>query len=279
MHDRIEDLASDNIKVYGISYDSQSSLKAFADQYGVEYDLLSDVDSEVIKKFGILNTLITPEDTESNRQTGKSFYGLPFPGVYVTDESGVVTEKFFYRHYATRASAGSIMDSALGEVLMPKEAPHESLRNDQVKITAFLADESLKFEYRSLLYVRLELEKGLHVYGGDLPKGFFATTVSVDETKGLRVGSPSYPATSPKTFEALDVTLNVYEGVVDIAVPVSLTAEVMNWIIREKPKFMEIPVKVDYQACSDSVCYTTKTVNLTVRVPVTSLLMPGASRQ
>jgi hypothetical protein len=265
--------------VYGISYDAQSSLEEFVDKYELGYDLLSDIDSEVIKKFGILNTLITQEDKEMNRQTGMGFYGLPFPGVYVTDESGVVTEKFFYRHYATRASAGSIMDSALGEILMPKDAPHESLSNDQIKITAFLADESLKFEYRSLLHVRLELGEGLHVYGGRLPEGYFGTTVSVDKTKGLRVDEATYPETTPMAFDALDVTLNVYAGVVDISVPVSLTAEVMNWIIRDKPEFMEIPVKVNYQACSDTVCYMPKTESLMVRVPVSALLMPGANRQ
>ncbi len=263
----MEDLASDNVKVYGISYDPQSSLTDFVDQYDLSYDLLSDVDSEVIKKFGILNTLIAPEDSER-------MYGLPFPGVYVTDESGVVTEKFFYRHYASRASAGSIVDSALGDVLMPKEAPNESLRNDQVEITAFLADESLKFEVRSVLYVRLELEEGLHVYSGDLPKGYVATTVSIDETPGLRVGTLSYPATRPKTFEALGVTLDVYEGVVEIAVPVSLTAEVMNWTLPDKPEVMEIPVRVDYQACSETVCYRPKTETLTVSAPVSPLSMP-----
>ncbi|MFP6596328.1 MAG: protein-disulfide reductase DsbD domain-containing protein [Candidatus Hydrogenedentota bacterium] len=161
---------------------------------------------------------------------------------------------------------------------MPKESPRESLSNDQIKITAFLVDESLKFEYRSVINVRLELAEGLHVYGGDLPDGFVATTVSVDETKGLRIADPKYPETVPIEFEALDVTLDVYEGVVDIGIPVSLTAEVMNWIIRDKPEFMEIPVKVHYQACSGTVCHLPKTESLTVRVPVSQLLMPGARR-
>lgn len=275
----MDGLAKDNIKVYGISYDPQSSLKKFTDQFELGYDLLSDIDSEVIKKFGILNTLVKEDDPEKHPQTGRGFYGMPFPGVYVTDEAGVVTEKFFFRHYAARASAGSIMNSALGRVLMPKESPRESMRNDQVKITAFLADETLKFEYRSLIYVRLELAKGLHVYGGALPDGFFGTTVSIAETKGLRVGEAAYPETTSMRFDALDATLNVYDGVVNIAIPVSLTAEVMNWIIRDKPEFMEIPVKVNYQACSDSVCYTPKTESLTVRVPVSQLLMPGARRR
>ncbi|MFP6583140.1 MAG: protein-disulfide reductase DsbD domain-containing protein [Candidatus Hydrogenedentota bacterium] len=171
------------------------------------------------------------------------------------------------------------MNSALGEVLMPKSSPRESLSTDQIKITAFLADESLKFEYRSNLYVRLELEEGLHVYGGDLPDGFIGTTVNVDETKGLRIAAPSYPITTPMKFDALDATLNVYEGVVDIAIPVSLTAEVMNWIIRDKPEFMEIPVTVNYQVCSDTVCYLPETKTMNVKVPVSSLIMPGAKKQ
>lgn len=276
MQHSIEELGAKNIRVYGISYDPQSSLKEFAGQHGVTYDLLSDIDSAVIKKFGILNTLVSRDDTEQHPQTQRGFYGMPFPGVYVTDESGVVTEKFFYRHYATRASAGSIMNSALGKVLMPKAAPQTDFSDDHVKITAFLADKSLKFEYRSVLYVRFELAKGLHIYGDPLPDGFVSTTVSIDETKGLRVGALRYPETKPLVFDALDVTLNVYEGVVDVAIPVSLTAEVMNWTIRDKPESIEISLSVRYQACSDTVCYPPKTEKLLVTVPVSQLLMPGA---
>ncbi len=277
MHDNIERLAADNIRVYGISYDPQSSLKEFADQYGVTYDLLSDIDSAVIRKFGILNTLVASDDSQKHPQTQRGFYGIPFPGVYVTDESGVVTEKFFYRHYAARASAGAIMNSSLGKVLLPKEAPQMDFSDDHVKITAFLADESLKFEYRSTLYVRFELAKGLHIYGDPLPSGFVSTTVTVDETKGLRTGSPRYPKTKPVVFDALDVTLNVFEGIVDVAIPVSLTAEVMNWTLRDKPESIEIPISIRYQACSDTVCYPPKTEKLSVTVPISQLLMPGAT--
>ena len=55
------------------------------------YDLLSDADSAVIREFGILNMLISPDDPE--QAAGRSFYGVPFPGVYETDENGVVTER------------------------------------------------------------------------------------------------------------------------------------------------------------------------------------------
>ena len=197
-----------------MSYDSEEQLRTFADGHDVTYDLLSDPDSAVIRKFGILNTLISPNDPEQGAE--RSFYGIPFPGVYVTDEAGVVTEKFFHRYYGTRDSGGAIRDSALGEILARHEVPTAELSTDQVKVSAFLSDSSLKFETQSTIYVRFELEEGLHIYGRPLPDGYIASEVTIPDTPGLRIGDAVYPATSPRAFPELGVTLNVYEGAVDV---------------------------------------------------------------
>ena len=134
------------------------------------YDLLSDVDSAVIREFGILNTLVSPDDPE--QAAGRSFHGVPFPGVYVTDEHGVVTEKFFHRHYATRESAGSIRDSALGEILARHEVPAVELGTDQVRISAFLSDTSLKFETQSTNLRAVRARRGpAHVWPAAAPTG------------------------------------------------------------------------------------------------------------
>lgn len=77
--------------------------------------------------------------------------------------------KFFHRHYATRESAGAIRDSALGEILARHAAPAVELGTDQVRISVFVSDASLKFETQSTVYVRFELEDGLHMYGRPLP--------------------------------------------------------------------------------------------------------------
>ena len=257
-----------------MSYDSQEQLLAFADQYDVTYDLLSDADSAVIREFGILNTLISPDDPE--QAAGRSFYGVPFPGVYVTDENGVVTEKFFHRHYATRESAGAIRDSALGEILARHEAPAVELGTNQVQVSAFVSDASLKFETQSTVYVRFELEDGLHMYGRPLPDGYIASEATIPDTTGLRVGAARYPATHPREFPELKVTLNVYEGVVDVAIPVTPNAELFNPAGRDQPEELEIPVSVMFQVCSETVCYTPRTETLSLVVPVQPLLRPGA---
>ena len=256
-----------------MSYDSPEQLQTFANEYDVTYNLLSDDDSAVIREFGILNTLISPDDSE--QAAGRSFYGIPFPGVYVTDENGVVTEKFFHRHYATRESAGSIRDSALGEILARHEVPTAELGTDRVKISTFLSDASMKFETQSMIHVRFQLKDGFHIYGRPLPDGFIASEVTIPDTPGLRVGAAKYPATRQKDFPKLGVTLSVYEGLVDVAIPVTPNAELLNWTKPDKPEAIEVPLSVLLQVCSETVCYPPRTEGLSLVVPIEPLVMPG----
>ena len=46
-------------------------LAGFAGEYGIEYPLLADEGSKVIEQFGILNTLVLPDEP---------VYGIPYPG-------------------------------------------------------------------------------------------------------------------------------------------------------------------------------------------------------
>jgi len=57
------------IKLYAISYDDRKALAAFADS-GIDYPLLSDGDSAVIRRYGILNTEIRPGDLPARSLSG-----------------------------------------------------------------------------------------------------------------------------------------------------------------------------------------------------------------
>ena len=240
------------------------------------YDLLSDVDSAVIREFGILNTLISPDDPEQG--AGRSYYGLPFPGVYVTDEQGVVSDKFFHRYYGTRESAGAIRDSAIGDILARHETPAAELGTDQVKISAFLSDGSMGFEIQSTLYVRFELNEGLHMYGRPLPDGYIASEVTIPDTPGLRVGPAEYPPTQSKEFPQLGVTLNVYEGVVDVAIPITPNVDVYHRSNPDRPDVVDVPVSILFQVCSETICYTPRTEELSLELPFEPLLRSGQPR-
>ena len=251
--------------MYGISYDSVNDLKIFSDDYSIGYDLLSDTDSAVIKQVGILNTLI--EDTSSQ------IYGVPFPGVYVLDEEGRVIEKFFNRSFATRSSAGNILNAALGEVYLAEDVPAVEFINEQIEFTAFLADSELQLEVQSTLYVRFQVADGLHIYAEPLPRGFIPTTVSVAEDAGLTVGEPIYPPTEIMAFPVLGVELPVYGGVVDVAIPIRANAAIMEGYSGNHPDTVSLALDVNYQVCSDSFCYLPKTERLNLDIPLGGLNM------
>lgn len=264
----LSQLKQANLQIYGVSYDSEETLKSFSDQYGITFDLLSDSESETIKRFGILNTLVTEEDVIPD---GGSYYGIPFPGVYIVNPEGEIIEKFFNRSYSTRQSAGTILNSALGEVLKPEQGPSEEFESEQISFSAFLADPELKLEVVSTLYVRFELAPGFHIYAEPLPEGFFPTTVSIEPVDGLTLGEPAYPPTKIKNFEALEVQLPIYEGVVDVSVPITANAKILNWTLRDKPESIDVNVTINYQTCSESICYLPKSETVTMTIPLGAL--------
>ena len=177
---------------------------------------------------------------------------------------------------ASRPAA--IRDSALGEILARHEVPAVELGTDQVRISAFLSDTSLKFETRSTIYVRFELEEGLHMYGRPLPDGYIASEATIPDTPGLRVGAARYPPTHPREFPELGVTLNVYEGVVDVAIPATPNSELFNPGGQDQPEELIVPVSVLFQVCSETICYTPRTETVSLTLPVAPLLRPGAPR-
>ena len=217
----------------------------------------------MITQFGILNTLIEPDGP-----LAEQFYGLPFPGTYVVDGKGVVTEKFFNKHYATRTSAGTILDSALGRALRHEEAPAAAHGSPRVGFSAFLSDPQLTLEVASTLNVRIEMEEGYHVYAEPLPDDYYPTTVRLEPVGGLEIGEAVYPPTTPMRFDALDVTLNVYEGSADIAIPVTALAE----LVQAGGETVDLDVVVDYQVCSDTVCYLPEEARLSLSAPISGLL-------
>ena len=239
------------IKLFAISYDSVEALGAFAGHYGIEYPILSDVDSKVIREFGILNTLVLPEETE--------YYGIPYPGSYLVGTDGNVTAKFFNQQYQTRETAPAMMHAGFGLPIDPSHLSHgEVSGGDGVQIRAELMTKTLHPRQRSLIYVTLELAEGIHVYGEPITDGFLPTTIQATGTEGLTFGEPQFPDTKPFTIEEIDEQFNAYDGNVEIVIPVTSA-------IREVGT-AEINLKVSFQACTDAMCYIPRTETISLEL-------------
>ena len=130
---RLPDFQAAGIKVFAVTYDPQDGLAEFAETYGITYDLLSDADSAVIRRFGILNTLIDPAEPDA-----AAFYGIPYPGTYFADESGAVLKKYFNRHLASRDAPERLLDGAGAPVGLSGDAPQVAHQDDDVRVSVFL---------------------------------------------------------------------------------------------------------------------------------------------
>lgn len=254
--------------LYAISYDSVEQLRNFADKYHITYPLLADVGSLVIKRYGILNTLISPDEP------GQRWYGIPFPGTYVTNESGMVVRKYFNQHHAIRESGETLRDQLLGQVSDDAAATGVTLSEDDIEVTAFLREPNLKLEIASTIYCRIKLPPGLHIYADPVPNGFVATHVEIAPTRGLRVGTPIYPPSEPYELESLGTRFNVFTGVVDIGIPVALSSELVKLGHTREVDSLPIEMKIKYQACNDTTCLRPRAMQIRFDAPVGDVIVP-----
>jgi hypothetical protein len=253
LRDAFAKFETNDIKLYAVSYDDRETLAQFADKQAIPYPLLSDVDSSVIKQYGILNTEISPDDF--------MLWGIPYPGVYVCDEAGRVTAKFFHDTYKKRDSAELLVDAALGKIVIDDDTPHVDGGNDEIKITAAIhgGKGTIRQGIVRKLVVRFELAAGLHIYGEPVPEGMVATSISVSGPPGLVVEAPILPTTETLHLKALGVDLEVWSGCVDLVVPFYATGELASETRPLDSDEIEIQVQVRYQACNNNECLLPKT--------------------
>jgi len=80
LQERLDDLEAAGATLFGISADSSFSLGAFAEEYDLTFDLVSDMAGDAIGAYGLSMDL--PE---------LGLYGVANRAVYVLDEDGTVT--------------------------------------------------------------------------------------------------------------------------------------------------------------------------------------------
>ncbi|MFT7599161.1 MAG: peroxiredoxin [Acidimicrobiales bacterium] len=271
LQEALPKFAEANIKVYAISYDEVGAQADFADNHGTTFELLADVGSKVIRQFGILNTSVSEHEVP--------YYGIPFPGTYLVDESGVVTAKFFHRGLAQRSSAEAVLDAASGTILLQPDDPTVGLSDDsgiEFSLSYHGGGGVIRGGAMRELVVRATLPDGLHLYDDPVPEGMVATAITMAGPNGLR----SLPLKKPPT-ETLNLPgigeLRVWTGQVDFVLPVWATDDIASLLRNDHPDRVTIEVEISYQACTDTDCLLPRTERLTLDVPVGDFTAPTAA--
>jgi len=230
---------------------------------------LSDVESKVIRQYGILNTEVSRDDA--------MLWGIPFPGVYVCDEEGKVISKFFHDTYKKRDSAESLIDAALGKIVLDDEAPSAGGGDADIKITVAIhgGKGSIRQGILRKLVVRFDLAQGLHIYDEPVPAGMVATEVTVSGPPGFTVLDPVLPPTESLYLDSMDVDLRVWSGTVDIVVPFYAKGELVSEVRPLDSDDIDIHVTVRYQACTDNECLLPKTDTYSLTLPMDVIDVPA----
>lgn len=86
-----------------MTYDSVATLKEAEEEYETTFPMLYDEDSAHIKAMGILNMQYEP---------GNRAYGIPYPGIFVLDNKGVIRAKLAEEDYRIRPDFSLVLEAA-----------------------------------------------------------------------------------------------------------------------------------------------------------------------
>jgi hypothetical protein len=237
-------------------------LADFAARHGIEYPLLSDVGSKVIRELGLFNEHVYEHHAAYGIPQQERHWGVPYPGVFLLDEQGCVVQKRFQQSYRERETGVAVLEHGFG-VDSTLHGTEVRGRAEGVEVRAYLDAETYRFFQRLWLTVEVHIEPGLHVYGQPIPEGFLPLSIDVAPVAGLVVGTPAFPTPHPYAIEGLDDELFVYEGKVVVSLPLTFTHEGDDQTLH---------VTIRCQACSDAECLWPSTITLELPVRAADLV-------
>ena len=261
------ELSENGYSLFAISNDPVKILKDFASKYGITFPLLSDEDSKVIKSFGIMNQLISPDEGKS-----MNWYGIAYPGTYYLDSEGVVADKDFHQHHARRASGSSVLARALGNEIETNSDTAQSILSDGVSIKVGISEPALRLEMISQLIVDIDIPEGMHAYAAGAPEAFTPISLKV-EGEGIRLGETQWPASTDLHMPELDLTAPTYFDKVRVIVPITVTSEKIR-LGHEIADSLQFSVTASFQLCNETACDLPQQATVAMSVPLKRLVEP-----
>ena len=133
---------------------------------------------------------------------------------------------------------------------------------DVVTVRPIAPTAGIKASSKSTLTLELKIREPFHINANPASEDYLIPTVAeVKAAPGLKVGTPIYPKPVLKKFGFYEGMLKVYEGTVQIKVPLETNGTF-------KPTALEGTLK--YQACNDQACLAPKTLNWKLKLEGTA---------
>ncbi len=252
LQSRLDEIEGRGLGLVSILYDSPETIKAFTDARGIEFPVLSDEGSEVIRRYDLLNRETDP----SSR-----FSGIPYPGTFILDSAGRVTDRFFEQRYQERFTVSSLL-TRIADPVTGADRDATLIETDHLEALSYASDSVVAPGNRFSLLLDVTPKAEMHVYApGD--HSYQVIRLRLDAPEFVQAHDTSYPASESYRFEPLDETVQVYAEpfriVQEITIPMSREIAALA---DESDARLTIEGTLEYQACDDEICY------LPVEVPV-----------
>jgi len=249
-------IRSAGLGLAAISYDSPAVLKNFAERKSIRFPLLSDPDSKIIRRFGILNT---------QPRIGSTSYGIPYPGIYVLDAKGIVTAKYFEDNYKERDTAAVILMKQFG--LQPEE-PRVSIDAKHLQLVTSTSDHEPAVGQQVALILDVKLGNRVHVYAPGV-KGYIPIDWEIAWSAGIKAGPAQYPVSKILRLKVIQESVPVYEGEFRLIRDVTIGSDQAVRPLLDAQSDLTISGTFRYQACDDQECFLPESIPIhwTIHVP------------
>jgi peroxiredoxin len=248
------------IGLVGVSYDSPEILKFFTERYSITYPLLADPKSEIIERYGVLNTTATGFTK-----------GMSYPGFIYVSPDGRIQETFFEEDYHTRYTGNSVLAKIFPELATAaaKDVPAPHL---QLKLTQ--TDEIVSPGNRVTLIAELLLPKDLHVYAPGV-QGYKPVVLELDSNPQAVLHPVIYPESKVLLLPAIHEKVPVFEDKFRITQDVTVSFDKdFSQAVAAGPASgtpLALNGKLQYQACDSKICYPPTSVPVSWQLNVVPL--------
>ena len=285
---RVNDLRAKGLGLAVISYDPPEILAAFTRQRGITFPMLSDVGSETIKRYGILNTVameaVGPNAKDPALAEDVKTYvsvvganarqaGIAFPGTFILGRDGRVKSRFFEDSYIERNTSSSVM-ARLGT---GQPVSGSKISTGEIDLTTYPSDSAVAPGNRFTLALDIVPHRGMHVYAPGA-SSYRVIVLNIEPQPFVRLLPAKYPASEIYFFKPLNERVPVYQKPFALLQEIVLEGTPQAQAALRGKEALALKGSLQYQACDDKLCFNPAEVPLSWTLTLRPIIVERPTR-
>jgi peroxiredoxin len=223
-----------------LSYDSEAILEDFTQRHSIEYSLIADPKSEIIRRYGVLNAN-APGFTKN----------MAYPGYFYVTPNGIIKEKFFEAAYTDRETGTSLLLKLFPDLV---EGNGREVAAPNIKLALLQSDEIVGPGSRFTVAAEISLPPGTHVYAPGV-HGYKPIQLTMEASPDFKLLPLRYPDPRVLFLPVINEAVPVYEGKFRVQQDVVVSADRAFIGSIAQPKTVTLKGIFFYQACDSVKCY------------------------